>query len=124
MFDCVYKYKDKELDENDIFNCGNACRKLLEAFLSFKFPCQRNDIRSLLDKAFKEKDEIQINNRVYKFINAYSHLNVIESTEMSEIDTLLVESKGIVNIILNKIQELDEEHYNAMVHNSVSTSEI
>lgn len=124
VFDCVYKYKDKELDENDIFNCGNACRKLLEAFLSFKFPCQRNDIRSLLDKAFKEKDEIQINNRVYKFINAYSHLNVIESTEMSEIDTLLVESKGIVNIILNKIQELDEEHYNAMVHNSVSTSEI
>lgn len=124
VFDCVYKYKDRELNENDIFNCGNACRKLLEAFLSFKFPRQRSNIQSLLDKAFKEKDEIQTKDRVYKFINAYSHLNVIESTEVSDIDTLLAESKGIINIILNKIQELDEEHYNAMVHNSISTSEI
>ena len=48
VFDTVYKMKDKELGESDIFNCGNACRKLLEAFLSFKFPKQRGDILSLL----------------------------------------------------------------------------
>ena len=52
VFDTVYKMKDKELGESDIFNCGNACRKLLEAFLSFKFPKQRGDILSLLEKAY------------------------------------------------------------------------
>ena len=86
-FETVYKMKDKELGESDIFNCGNACRKLLEAFLSFKFPRQRGNILSLLEKAFPDEDEIQNKNRVYKFINEYSHLNVIESTEISDIDT-------------------------------------
>lgn len=124
VFDTVYKMKDKELTETDIFNCGNACRKLLEAFLSFKFPKQRGDIFSLLEKAFANKDEIQNKNKVYKFINAYSHLNVIESTEISDIDTLLAESQGIIGIILNKIEQLDKEHYKAMVHNSSSTSGI
>lgn len=124
VFETVYKMKDKELGESDIFNCGNACRKLLEAFLSFKFPRQRGNILSLLEKAFPDEDEIQNKNRVYKFINAYSHLNVIESTEISDIDTILAESKGIVQIILNKIKQLDEEHYKAMEHNTNSTSEI
>lgn len=124
VFETVYNMKDKELTETDIFNLGNACRKLLEAFLSFKFPRQRGDILSLLEKAFDDKDEIQNKNRVYKFINAYSHLNVIESAEISDIDTLLAESQGIIEIILNKIEQLDKEHYNAMIHNSRSTSNI
>lgn len=124
VFDCVYKFKDSELNETEIFNCGNACRKLLESFLSFKFPKQRGDIQSLLDKAFNSEDEIQNKNRVYKFINAYSHLNVIESNEASDIDTLIAESKGIVQIILDKMEQLDKEHFKAMVHNSNSTSEI
>lgn len=124
VFDCVYKLKDCELDESNIFNCGNACRKLLEAFLSFKYPRQRGDIRSLLNKAFPSPEEIQNRNRVYKFINAYSHLNVIDSAEISDIDTLLAESKGIVQIILDKINQLDGEHYKAMEHNSNSMSEL
>lgn len=124
VFDTVYKMRNKELDESEIFNCGNACRKLLEAFLSFKFPRQRGDIQSLIDKAFPNADEIQEKNKVYKFINAYSHLNVIESSEISDIDTLIAESKGILKTILNKIEQLDDEHYKAMVHNSESTSDI
>lgn len=120
VFEYVYKYKDAELNEATIFNCGNACRKLLEAFLSFKFPSQRNDIMSLLEKAFPE-DEKQTRDRVYKFINAYSHLNLIESSEVSDIDSLIAESNGIIAIILNKIEELDREHYKAMIHNANST---
>ena len=124
VFDTVYRMRNKELDESEIFNCGNACRKLLESFLSFKFPRQRGDIQSLIDRAFPNEDEIQEKNKVYKFINAYSHLNVIESSEISDIDTLLAESNGIVKTILNKIEQLDKEHYKAMVHNSESTSDI
>lgn len=124
VFDNVYGFKGRDLTETDIFNCGNACRKLLEAFLSFKFPRQRGDIKSLLDKAFPNKEENQNKIRIYKFINAYSHLNVIESDEISDIDTLLTESNGIVKIILDKIEELDPEHYKAMEHNSKSTSQI
>lgn len=124
VFDTVYRMRNKKLDESEIFNCGNACRKLLEAFLSFKFPRQRGDIQSLIDRAFPNSDEIQEKNKVYKFINAYSHLNVIESSEISDIDTLLAESKGILKTILNKIEQLDDEHYKAMVHNSESTADI
>ena len=124
VFDTVYRMRNKELDESEIFNCGNACRKLLEAFLSFKFPRQRGDIQSLIDRAFPNEKEIQEKNKVYKFINAYSHLNVIESSEISDIDTLLAESNGILKTILNKIEQLDKEHYIAMVHNSESTADI
>ena len=124
VFDTVYRMRNKELDESEIFNCGNACRKLLEAFLSFKFPRQRGDIQSLIDRAFPNANEIQEKNKVYKFINAYSHLNVIESSEISDIDTLLAESNGILKTILNKIEQLDKEHYTAMVHNSESTADI
>lgn len=124
VFDTVYRMRNKELDESEIFNCGNACRKLLEAFLSFKFPRQRGDIQSLIDRAFPNEDEIQEKNKVYKFINAYSHLNVIESSDISDIDTLLAESQGILKTILNKIEKLDDEHYKAMVHNSESTADI
>lgn len=124
VFDTVYRMRNNELDESEIFNCGNACRKLLEAFLGFKFPRQRGDIQSLIDRAFPNEDEIQEKNKVYKFINAYSHLNVIESSEISDVDTLLAESKGILKTILNKIEQLDDEHYKAMVHNSESTSDI
>ena len=124
VFNIVYKMRNKELDESEIFNCGNACRKLLEAFLSFKFPKQRGNIRALIDRAFSNNDEIQEKNKVYKFINAYSHLDVIESSEISDIDTLLSESNGIVEIILNKIKQLDKEHYDAMVHNSDCRNEM
>ena len=124
VFDYVYRYRDKELGVNDIFGCGNACRKLLEAFLSFKYPNQRETIQDLLYMAFSKDEEKQTRNRVYKFINAYSHLNVIEGSETIDIDSLLAESKGIVQIILNKIEELDRTHYKAMVSNSVSTAEV
>lgn len=123
VFDYVYRYRDKELEKNDIFGCGNACRKLLEAFLSFKYPDQREGIQDMLNMAFSKKEEQQ-KNRVYKFINAYSHLNVIEGSEAIDIDSLLAESKGIVKIILDKIEELDSVHYKAMVSNSVSTAEV
>lgn len=123
VFDYVYSNRSTILDEMSLFNCGNACRKLLESFLSFKFPNQRGHIMDLLKQAFPDSEK-QDRDRVYKFINAYSHLDVIESSEASDIDTLIAESTGIIDIILNKIEQLDSKHYEAMKKISESDKEI
>ena len=77
----------------------------------------------LLKQAFTDSEK-QVRDRVYKFINAYSHLDIIESSEASDIDTLIAESTGIIDIILKKIEQLDKKHYEAMKKISESDKEI
>ena len=51
VFSTVYNMKDKTLSKQESIFCGNVCRKLVESFLSFKFPKQRADLASLLAAA-------------------------------------------------------------------------
>ncbi len=55
VFSTVYSMKDKPLSKQESIFCGNVCRKLVESFLSFKFPKQRADLASLLMSALPEK---------------------------------------------------------------------
>lgn len=111
LFHKVYSFKkNDELTLDEAFLVSNLSRKLLEGFLSFKFPKKRNKFNQLFEVAVKD---VQKRERIYKFINKYSHNATIEFSD-NTIDNLLGESRNIVGEILDLIKELDEVHYTEM----------
>ena len=95
--------------------CGNVARKLVESFLSFKFPKQRADLMALLNAALPGQDNDIVRERIYKFINIYSHEKKINVLEELDTEVLDASSRTVINDILKMIKELDERHYDAMV---------
>lgn len=111
IFSQVYKFRNEELDEINAYLIGNLLRKLLEAFLSFKYPLKRSDFKTLCDVAIPDND---LNEKVYRFINKYSHNQTIEFYDSAE-DTVLSESASIVNNVLEDIIKIiDPKHYEEM----------
>lgn len=117
IFSRLFKYKDSQtLSRDEAFLTANLARKLLESFFSFKFPKHRNDIAQLMncglngcvntDEAIKEK--------IYRFINKYSHSVVIEVNEDSS-ENLAGESQNVIGDIFTWIEEVDCIHFNEMV---------
>ncbi len=111
IFSQVYKFKNEEIDDVNAYLIGNLLRKLLEAFLSFKYPLKRSDFKTLCDVAIPDND---LNEKVYRFINKYSHNQTIEFYDSAE-DTVLSESASIVNNVLEDIIKIiDPKHYEEM----------
>ncbi|MCT7553641.1 AAA family ATPase [Aliarcobacter butzleri] len=113
IFSKLYNYKDFiTLEVDKAYLIGNLSRKLLEAFLSFKYPKKRNDFRALMDVGIEDKEMLE---KVYKFINKYSHNQNIEFYDSSD-DNVLSESINIVRDILEEIvKKIDPKHYEEMV---------
>lgn len=111
IFSQVYKFRNEAVNEVNAYLIGNLLRKLLEAFLSFKYPLKRNDFKTLCDAAIPDNE---LNEKVYRFINKYSHNQTIEFYESSE-DTVLSESNSIVtNVLEDIIKIIDKNHYEEM----------
>ncbi|WP_339460448.1 AAA family ATPase [Pseudomonas sp. EA_105y_Pfl2_R69] len=117
IFSRLHAYKDSpELSRDEAFLTANLARKLLESFFSFKYPKHRSDIAQLMacglsgceitDEATKEK--------IYRFINKYSHSVVIEINEDSS-ENLVGESQNLIGDIFTWLREVDEVHYNEML---------
>ena len=53
--------------------------------------------------------------RIYKFINIYSHYKKIDVFEELDTDILDSSNQMIINDVLSMIENLDAVHYNAMV---------
>lgn len=112
IFSKVYDFKDNQfLSLDEAFTVANLSRKLLEGFLSFKYPRKRNDFSQLMDAS---KCDGIVKDKIYKFINKYSHNQTIEFGDES-IENLLGESQNVVLDIMQLIKTLDEEHYLEMV---------
>lgn len=92
------------------FAVANMARKLLEAFLTFKFPHGRGDFRGLMDQAITDPAKCE---RIYRFINKYSHNQIIEFDD-SAADNIVAESEYIVREIFEEIKNLDATHYAGM----------
>ncbi|QNU65220.1 AAA family ATPase [Vreelandella titanicae] len=117
IFSKLHAYKDNPaLSRDEAFLTANLARKLLESFFSFKYPKHRSDIAQLMacglngceitDEATKEK--------IYRFINKYSHSVVIEINEDSS-ENLVGESQNVIGNIFTWLREVDEIHYNEML---------
>lgn len=117
IFSRLHAYKDRpSLSRDDAFLTANLARKLLESFFSFKFPKHRSDISQLMNCGLKgcQLTDETTKEKIYRFINKYSHSIVIEVNEDSS-ENLVGESVNVIGDIFTWLQEVDNVHYNEML---------
>ncbi|MFZ8618157.1 AAA family ATPase, partial [Klebsiella quasipneumoniae] len=117
IFDTLYKHKEHpRLTREQAFFTANLSRKLLESFLNFKYPKHRSDLSQLMDVAAKNCVAFDSNKKekVYRFINKYSHSAVIEMNE-DIAENLIGEGTNVIGDIFLWIEEIDKVHYDEMV---------
>lgn len=117
IFKKLYGYRVKAtLDRDEAFLTANLARKLLESFFTFKFPRGRNDVNQLMDAGLDgcKITTVELKEKIYRFINKYSHSDVIEITEESS-ENLAGESHSVVSNIFQWIEEVDKKHFDEMV---------
>ncbi len=104
------------LDTDDHFLAANLSRKLLEAFLSFKFPRSRGNFANLFNVAVaaSQNPEDESKEKIRKFINQYSHNDLIATNE-DFVENLIGESGAVILDIFDWIKGLDEGHFNEML---------
>lgn len=117
IFSKLYLYKErKTLDRDEAFLTANLSRKLVESFFTFKFPKGRSDVNALLESGLKNctVTTAETKEKIYRFINKYSHSDVIEINEESA-ENLAGESHSVIEDIFKWIEEIDLVHYHEMV---------
>lgn len=112
LFTKLYQYKDEtQLDVEAAYQVANYSRKLLEGFFKFKHPKERENFLQLMEVACRAGNvDVTVMNKVYRFINKYSHNDGIEFLE-SPVDNLLGESDNITCELLDILKKCDETHY-------------
>jgi wobble nucleotide-excising tRNase len=117
-YESEYHYLFKKVHEGSVrapgepletyYGLPNIARRLLEAFLSFRYP-NRSGLRAQLDKL---KCDPAVRARVIRFVHTYSH----EGAGGEEHDpTILAETPAILREILNLVEEEDQGHYREML---------
>lgn len=117
IFSKLFAYKEKKtLDRDEAFLTANLARKLVESFFTFKYPKGRSDISALLDSGLKTctTTTSETKEKIYRFINKYSHSDVIEINEETA-ENLAGESHSVIDDIFKWIEEVDHIHYSEMV---------
>lgn len=117
IFETLYKHKEHpRLTREQAFFTANLSRKLLESFLNFKYPKHRSDLSQLMDVAAKGCVAFDGNKKekVYRFINKYSHSAVIEINE-DIAENLIGEGTNVIGDIFSWIEEIDKVHHDEMV---------
>lgn len=117
IFKKLYKYREKvALDRDEAFLTANLARKLLESFFTFKFPRGRSNVNQLMDAGLEgcTITTVELKEKIYRFINKYSHSDVIEISEESA-ENLAGESHSVLNNIFQWIEEVDKKHFDEMV---------
>jgi len=111
VFSKLYNFKDyTALDLEKSFQVANLSRKLLESFLSFKYPKKRNDFRVLLQVAVLDSHREE---KIYRFINKYSHLPM-DYNDTDE-NNLMGESDNIIKEVFSIVEKLDKVHFDEMI---------
>lgn len=117
IFEKLFTFKNSnKLDVHEAFSTANLSRKLLESFFYFKYPKHRSDLSQLLSAGLNgcKNTTPQTKERIYNFINKYSHSDKIEINDDAS-ENLMGESYNIIGDIFKWIEEVDEVHYKEMV---------
>src|SRR6266481_946428 len=100
--------KDKR-ELADFYAFPNLARRLVESFLAFRYPAAPNFLSQMQSSTFDAAKRT----RLYRFLNAYSHREVIE--EQQHDLTLLAETPQILSDLLDFMAAEDKRHYDEMV---------
>lgn len=117
IFKKLYEYRaHTTLNRDEAFLTANLARKLVESFFTFKYPRRRSDISQLMEAGLKDCTITtpELKEKIYRFINKYSHSDVIEITEESA-ENLAGESHSVIGHIFQWLEEVDKKHYDEMI---------
>ncbi|RON89420.1 hypothetical protein BK635_03190 [Pseudomonas chlororaphis] len=117
IFSRLYNYREQaQVNRDEAFLTANLARKILESFFSFKYPVYKGDMAGLFQQALKgcTITTPQTKEKIYRFINKYSHNAVIEIGEDSP-ENLVGESHNVIADIFTWMKEVDDTHYEQMV---------
>jgi wobble nucleotide-excising tRNase len=93
----------------DFYTFPNLARRLMESFLAFRYPASPNFLTQIQSSTFDAAKRT----RLYRFLNAYSHREVIE--EQQHDLTLLAETPQILSDLLDFMAMEDRRHFDEMV---------
>lgn len=114
LFHQIYKCSQIKLIDDDnylyLYNFGNNARKFLEIFLYYKYPDDSNDIDKY--KLFFGDNPIP-SILINRMNNEYSHLTA--TFERGSMPIEVPEMLTAAQLIIQKIKELDEGQYNALI---------
>jgi wobble nucleotide-excising tRNase len=107
-------YEEAERDDTGVpldqcYSLPNLARRLVEAFLSFRYPAWAGDISTQLDRV---EFDIAKKIRILRFIHTYSHHGYIPEPEHDPF--ILAETRAILADVLKLIEVADPEHFRGM----------
>ena len=117
FFSRLYSLREQEdFETDDYFLAANLSRRLLEAFLAFKFPKNHGNLAQLFDVAVSSSGNpgYESKQKILKFVNQYSHRGLIEINE-DFVESQIGESISVISDIFTLIKELDKNHYEEMM---------
>jgi wobble nucleotide-excising tRNase len=88
----------------------NVARRLLEAFLAFRFPEMSGDLQPRLDRVSFDNAK---KTRILRLLNTYSHAGAISDPEHDL--SLLAETQPVLREVLELMEAVDRDHYLGLI---------
>lgn len=111
LFKRVYDeaHRDDVVQLEHHYGLPNVARRLLEAFLAFRFPEMSGDLGPRLDRVTFDSAK---KTRILRLLNTYSHAGAISDPEHDL--SLLAETQPVLLDVLELMKAVDEEHYDGL----------
>lgn len=112
----LFKRVYQEANRNDVvelehhYGLPNVARRLLEAFLAFRFPEMSGDLQPRLDRVPFDNAK---KTRILRLLNTYSHAGAISEPEHDL--SLLAETQPVLREVLELIEAVDRDHYHGLI---------
>lgn len=100
---------DEAIDLDGCYSMPNIARRLLETFLSFRFPDLSGELYRQLDSVNYSSEA---KTRILRFVQTYSH-GRIEEPEHDP--TILMETRPVLQALMELIKTVDRAHYDGMM---------
>jgi len=111
LFSILKKFDElQDANFDQLFQMPNITRRFLEAYLGFRIPNEPKPLNNLP----KLIDDDTERNKVYKFLNEFSHN---ESATRSLIFPDFSECSEVVKAVLGAVEAKDKDHYDALCEN-------
>ncbi|WP_019562029.1 ATP-binding protein [Caldimonas manganoxidans] len=119
----LFKRVYQEANRNDVvelehhYGLPNVARRLLEAFLAFRFPEMSGDLQPRLDRVSFDNAK---KTRILRLLNTYSHAGAISDPEHDL--SLLAETQPVLREVLELMEAVDKDHYDGLIKMVVPSS--
>jgi len=112
LFKRVYEeaHRDDVVELEHHYGLPNVARRLLEAFLAFRFPEMSGDLPPRLDRVSFDNAK---KTRILRLLNTYSHAGAISDPEHDL--SLLAETQPVLRDVLELMEAVDKDHYDGLI---------